>query len=117
MQRKHADWDCPQCGYDNFGSNDKCNKCGCYRSKAIKTQQAQQEMKKGDWRCTCGELVFASRNNCRRCDAKRPTPENTAQPTTGILNTLMTWTGFAKPVVGCAEFSGVGLLASHLLQL
>lgn len=31
-------------------------------------------MKKGDWMCTCGELVFASRPACRQCGAAKPTP-------------------------------------------
>lgn len=68
--KKWPDWDCPQCGYSNFGSRSECNDCGCFRSKAFKNDSKKKEKenkKKGDWTCSCGELNFASRSECRKC--------------------------------------------------
>lgn len=36
-------------------------------------------LKIGDWICTCGEHVFASKSSCRMCGAQKPMP---ALPTT-----------------------------------
>ena len=58
MSRRDEDWDCPQCGNDNFASRDKCKKCGCFKSKIPRP---------GDWKCYCGEINFAKRLECRRC--------------------------------------------------
>lgn len=68
----NKDWICPQCGNDNFGSRDKCKKCGCFRSKALKSNSnSDLVIKKGDWNCSCGELNFASRTNCRKCNKEK----------------------------------------------
>jgi hypothetical protein len=31
-------------------------------------------MKPGDWICTCGDLVYGSRADCRQCGALKPVP-------------------------------------------
>jgi hypothetical protein len=62
---KKGDWKCPECGFENFASRDKCLKCACFRSKAFKQNSITK--KKGDWDCSCGELNFASRTSCRKC--------------------------------------------------
>lgn len=69
MYMKRGDWACPQCGQNNFASRDKCYGCGCFRSKAFKTDQSARP---GDWNCSCGELNFASRNACRKCGNVKP---------------------------------------------
>lgn len=66
MSNKFADWVCIQCNFNNFGSNDKCKKCGCFRSKSLGNKNI--EIKKGDWKCSCGNVNFASRINCRKCN-------------------------------------------------
>jgi len=30
-------------------------------------------MKKGDWKCSCGDVNFASRQACRKCNKTKPT--------------------------------------------
>ena len=52
---KPGDWICQSCGMHNFAKSLNVN---------IKT-------KLGDWKCTCGEINFASRNKCRKCNNKK----------------------------------------------
>jgi hypothetical protein len=35
-----------------------------------------KSLRPGDWMCTCGEHVFASKDSCRKCGAMKPVPAN-----------------------------------------
>lgn len=72
-KRYYPDWDCIQCGERKiFGSKDKCNKCGCYRSKGVPSKNdAVPTVKAGDWTCICGVNNFAKRDKCFKCNAPK----------------------------------------------
>ena len=40
LRHGSGDWNCPQCGFSNFGRNRECKQCKCYKSKALSCQQA-----------------------------------------------------------------------------
>jgi len=42
-------------------------------------QKPRQEGSRGDWTCSCGELVFASRPACRKCGGTRPNPDSNSE--------------------------------------
>lgn len=64
-QSRKPDWRCPNCNDLVFGSKNEC-RCGERRQQALVVQ------KPGDWRCNCGELCFATRSTCRKCNAVKP---------------------------------------------
>jgi len=77
-----GDWNCPSCGDHNYASRTNCRKCN-----AEKTETAVQGFKAannfpaqgrgggkhpGDWNCpSCDDLNFASRTQCRLCNAPK----------------------------------------------
>src|SRR5690349_14659713 len=64
------DWVCPQCMYDNFGSNSKCRECGCFRSKS--GGAFRSNTRPGDWMCpNCNINIFASKSSCFKCGASK----------------------------------------------
>jgi len=87
------DWQC-QCGDVVFGNRFSCRKCGCPRPAQraqfaspysqyypemmprYPQQQQQQQLRPGDWVCTCGDHVFANRGACRNCGALKPVSPN-----------------------------------------
>lgn len=72
MERKkqhYPDWDCPKCKFQNFGSRSAC-RCGCFRPP-LHVINAAVVGKSVDWNCDCGEMNFASRFACRKCNKER----------------------------------------------
>ncbi len=89
---KPGDWYCTQCNDLNFASRQQCRKCNHNRHDDQSTLKVERQTsdttqlapidrmtnpvqprnfhtpKKGDWNCSCGELNFASRINCRKCN-------------------------------------------------
>jgi hypothetical protein len=58
-EMKKGDWNCPNCNYLCYASKYKCPKC--LTNKIV-------NKKPGDWTCSCGEINFASRTKCRKCN-------------------------------------------------
>jgi len=75
---KRGDWICPDCGDHCFASKNTC-RCGKWRPKPT------QQLKPGDWNCSCGELNFSSRLTCRKCNNEK-TRSIQPQPRTGDWN-------------------------------
>eukprot|EP01126_Amoeba_proteus_P051952 TRINITY_DN623_c0_g1_i6.p1 TRINITY_DN623_c0_g1~~TRINITY_DN623_c0_g1_i6.p1 ORF type:complete len:168 (+),score=12.25 TRINITY_DN623_c0_g1_i6:61-564(+) len=96
---KKTDWVCPLCSFNNYGRNKACIKCG-HIHVPVTPPTLNQPLRPGDWVCTCGEMVFASRPACRRCGARKPTPAG--------------YGGYAGYAGGYypAGYSGYGLAAS-----
>jgi len=89
-KKYYSDWDCLQCGQKQiFGSKDKCNNCGCFRSKGIPSHLANKAIvsvtKPGDWTCICGINNFAKRDKCFKCNA----PRNTSKEETKVCVVCM----------------------------
>jgi hypothetical protein len=92
---KPGDWTCEECGASpNFARRTECFKCGAPRpggsSGVERRGQPQREQwpssrgpdfKQGDWTCDeCGASpVFASRVDCFRCGAPRPSGAGSSQ--------------------------------------
>lgn len=88
MYIRNKDWNCPECGHRNFARRDKCEKCGCFRSKSLeyggtgssKSNQRKPNItfKGGDWFCeSCATLNFAKRDACYKCNKERPVSNTT----------------------------------------
>jgi len=69
-QQRLPDWTCSGCSFNNFGRNKQCLKCNTVAPTF--TSNNNNFAKAGDWHCSCGELVFASRNACRSCGNTKP---------------------------------------------
>jgi hypothetical protein len=54
-----GDWTCKCCNYFNTQAHKKCSHCG---AEAL------------DWPCSCGEINFSSRQQCRKCSLPRAQP-------------------------------------------
>lgn len=97
MSFKYQDWLCPDCNENNFGRNDKCRKCDCYRSKArskislnkprsqssqppkyqpSQPSQSGYQPKPGDWLCVCGFPNWAKNKECKMCNLDKPNPNS-----------------------------------------
>lgn len=88
------DWTCPSCNFHVYASRSSCPKCGCMRQAMGRMQgmgqfgfqgmgqqnygfgfggNQQRGLKAGDWTCpNCGDLVYASRSSCRKCQTPKP---------------------------------------------
>ncbi len=67
------DWKCPRCQNLVFGYKKQCR---CDQSgqsgqpgRCLSYANFPDSRKSLDWTCACGELVFGSRINCRKCGA------------------------------------------------
>jgi len=96
-----GNWECPECHNVNFASRDACNRCGAPRGDTFddfgppppqKVQHppavhAQPPLASahrggaptagvdGNWECFhCGNVNFATRSHCNRCQAPRQAP-------------------------------------------
>jgi hypothetical protein len=69
-ERFSDNWKCPQCGYYNFGSNDKCGVCACFKSRIF--TKTNNQTKPNDGTCVCGEINFSYRNVCHKCGKDKP---------------------------------------------
>jgi hypothetical protein len=69
-----GDWTCSQCLYMNFAVRSSCKQCAAGRPSltGAPAKPAAQEMKKGDWTCTCGYHNFAKRMRCYGCQSQKP---------------------------------------------
>ncbi|KAI7860004.1 hypothetical protein BDC45DRAFT_601488 [Circinella umbellata] len=66
-----GDWDCPECGINNFASREECFKCQAARPEGA--GPPKREPRPGDWDCPeCSVSNFASRQECFKCSAARP---------------------------------------------
>ncbi|KAI8146123.1 hypothetical protein BJV82DRAFT_655020 [Fennellomyces sp. T-0311] len=66
-----GDWDCPECGVNNFASRQECFKCQAARPEGM--GPPKREPRPGDWDCPdCQANNFASRTECFKCSAPRP---------------------------------------------
>lgn len=76
-----GDWSCPVCNFSNFSTRSSCKNCTASRPEetGAAALRAPQEMKKGDWTCSCGYHNFARRVRCFECHVERPA-EATADP-------------------------------------
>lgn len=74
---KPGDWKC-QCEDINFASRSKCRKCNHSKSGEIADRNVRQRFQSQDlnqiigqgskdWNCSCGEVNFISRIQCRKC--------------------------------------------------
>lgn len=80
-KRRHSDWQCGKCGFENFGSRDKCKNCDLFRSKATNMvfrggadSSNSSSTKPGDWFCTScksDKVNFASKSNCYSCGVRK----------------------------------------------
>lgn len=79
------DWTCPECGDLNFARRKYCRACDTPRpggdrerggrESGDRERPAQREylLKDGDWTCAdCGDVNFAFRTECRKCNAPKP---------------------------------------------
>jgi hypothetical protein len=80
-QYRPGDWFC-MCGNMNYASREACNRCGV--AKAVLMDNGglgngsfggvfdagnrSHKMRSSDWVCACGEMNFAYRNLCRKCN-------------------------------------------------
>ena len=57
------EWKCRKCGKSNPMTQKECSTSRCreWRPRHLAPKR------KGDWEC-CGEVQFASRKKCRKCD-------------------------------------------------
>ncbi|KAL3133450.1 hypothetical protein ABBQ38_007313 [Trebouxia sp. C0009 RCD-2024] len=63
-----GDWDCSECGTNNFARRGKCFKCGRPRAKGMVEGQ-----RPGDWCCpSCSANNFSRRTECFRCQQPKP---------------------------------------------
>jgi hypothetical protein len=76
-----GDWQCPQCGVNNFASRNRCFKCVEPNPKRSGSDAAPREeedktafvKRPGDWDCgSCSTHNFARRRKCMSCGAARP---------------------------------------------
>ena len=64
---KQASWDCPECGYFNYGVNASCRRCRSGRPIPVDKLQAK-------WMCTsCEQLNAAQYEQCWKCRTERIT--------------------------------------------
>eukprot|EP00759_Apiculatamorpha_spiralis_P011307 PhF_6_TR18703/c1_g1_i1/m.27333 len=88
-----GDWTCPNCNDTNFAFRNICRKCDAPRVGGFVSGTPTNNNgggggrggrggqggrgggygggRPGDWNCPCGEMNFASRNQCRRCNGPR----------------------------------------------
>jgi predicted RNA-binding Zn-ribbon protein involved in translation (DUF1610 family) len=81
---EEGDWTC-ECGEHNFRRRGQCRKCDKMRENPLSKKSYKgfqsgtqyniytehRPMKTGDWICPnkeCGEINFARRTTCRKCD-------------------------------------------------
>jgi hypothetical protein len=66
MNRDAPQWECSDCGWENNIKKRECRNatCNAWRPKALAPKR------KGDWEC-CGEVQFASRKKCRKCNKEK----------------------------------------------
>lgn len=91
--RRPGDWDCEKCGDVVFASKNRC-RCGSVathrgsvrasmggstdgdsnvRADGGNTNRRRMRKKLGDWYCpNCGNLCFASKTECFRCQTTKP---------------------------------------------
>lgn len=96
-----GDWKCEKCGAVVYASKERCFKCGTGKPvpveqiiqawKAAKAARdyatsdrlraelqergvdAEQTVARaGDWKCSCGAIVYASKPNCFKCGKQKP---------------------------------------------
>eukprot|EP00434_Breviolum_minutum_P006695 symbB.v1.2.005910.t2/scaffold347.1/size224350/5 len=80
---KAGDWTCPNCGDNVFAWRTQCNRCGYDSVSGVVAPPGTANggggkgaggfSRPGDWICpSCGDLNFASRENCRSCGHHKP---------------------------------------------
>ena len=66
--RRPADWLCPGCGVNCFGTKNSCFKCGSFKPGPSRSAGLP-----GDWPCPgCGINCFASKTECFKCGTSNP---------------------------------------------
>jgi predicted RNA-binding Zn-ribbon protein involved in translation (DUF1610 family) len=89
---REGDWNCPNCNNHNYATRASCRKCNAPRPPEAgppaphrnrgggQQQQLQQGKNPNDWNCpNCGDLNYASRNECRKCGTAKPYDPNRDQ--------------------------------------
>src|SRR5579871_4254877 len=67
---RKGDWICSNCHYHCFAGKTQCYKCG--HIKQHENLLGDWIGRAGDWQCSCSEINFASRTECRKCHLPNP---------------------------------------------